>query len=240
SASKSTTSTTLSGVDIIDTNQPSATEQTLYVYQPGNAINEYQGTASQSLQQLEQGAPVVIQGNSTTYSPEAGLRWEWQLQTTLTRTVEPVSNGTNVPPYSETPWVWASVPGLPQNDPWYYLPNVPNAGLSNGTSQPTGWMVVDPGLPDFQETISGTVQNWLMGYYVYHNGDYGFQPTDPAVYEPPDAPYKPNQIEDPWAYYFATEAELTLTNSVKADNPIGIDFSGPAQASVNITSDTPV
>ena len=34
--------------------------------------------------------------------------------------------------------------------------------------------------------------------------------------------------------------ELTLTDSVKADNPIGIDFSGSAQADVNITSDAPV
>src|SRR5208337_588347 len=242
SASKSTTSTTLSGVDMIDTNQPAATAQTLYVYQPGNVIDEYQGTASQSLQQLEQGAPVVIQGNSTTYSPEAGLRWEWQLQTDLTRTVEQASNETNVPPFSETAWTFTPVPGLPENDYWYYLPNVPNADISNGTSQPTGWTQVDTGLEntDFQETISGSVQSWLWAGYVYHNGDYGFQPTDPAVYEPPDASYKPNQIEDPWEYYFATEAELTLTDSVKADNPIGIDFSGPAQAAVSITSDQPV
>ncbi len=45
---------------------------------------------------------------------------------------------------------------------------------------------------------------------------------------------------DPWAFYFPLDVELTLTESVKADNPIGIDFSGPDQATVTITSDTPV
>ena len=63
--------------------------------------------------------------------------------------------------------------------------------------------------------------------YIYHNGNYGFQPTDPAIAAPPGDP-KAGQLEDPWVYYFATLAELTLTNSVKADNPIGIHFSGQA------------
>jgi Bacterial Ig-like domain (group 3)/MBG domain (YGX type) len=238
SASKSTASTSLSGVDIIDTNQPAATQQTLYVYQPGNFINVYRGTASQSLQQLKQGTPAVISGNSTTYSPETGLRWEWQLQSTLTRDVHAVDDGTNVPPFSESAWVFSPA-GLPQNDPWYYLPNVPNADISDGTSQPNGWTVVAPGLPDFEETISGSVQNWETGFYIYHNGNFGFQPTDPAVQAPPSDP-KAGQLEDPWVYYFATEAELTLTNSVKADNPIGIHFSGPATAVINIVSDQPV
>ncbi len=238
SASKSTTSTSLNGVDIIDTNQPAATGQTLFVYQPGSVIDEYQGTAGQTEQQLQQGSPVaVIQGNSTSYSPEAGLRWESQLQTDLTRTVTP-NSGTGESPFSETPWAYTAVSGNPENDPWYYLTSQ-NGDISDASSQPAGWTVDDAGLPAFEETISGNVLNWVMADYIYHNHDYGFAPTDPAVPAPPGDP-KAGQLEDPWAYYFATEVELTLTESVKADNPIGIDFSGPAQATISITSDTPV
>ena len=111
-ASQSATSTSLSGVDIIDTEQPAQTEQTLFVYQPGDVIDEYQGTASQSLLQLQQGSPAaVINGNSTSYSPLAGLRWQWQLQATLTRTVAP-----NIPVnpqfFEETPWIFAPTPWM--------------------------------------------------------------------------------------------------------------------------------
>src|SRR6185312_6585539 len=163
----------------------------------------------------------VINGDSTTYSPEAGLRWEWQLQTHLTRTVDFATiAGTGLLSWTATPWAFTSVSGLTENDPWYYL-TTPNGTLANATSQPTGWTVIEPGLPAFEETISGTVQEWIPGFYVYHNGNYGFQPTNPEIDEPPGQP-KAGQQEDPWIYYFAAQAELTLTNSVKADNPIGI------------------
>src|SRR5581483_6954280 len=73
--------------------------QSLLVYRPDNTIAVYLGTASQSVQQLEQGSPVsVIAGNQTTFtSPVPGLRWEWQLQTTMQRTVNP-GFITNPPP----------------------------------------------------------------------------------------------------------------------------------------------
>ena len=160
SASKSTTSTTLSGVDIIDTNQPAATEQMLLVYQGGNVIDEYQGTAGQTEQQLEQGSPVaVIQGSSTSYAPEAGLRWQWKLQTTLARSSVPGGLG---------PWGFASslVDGENNNNnPWYYLDanDKPTAADSTGTtSTPFGQLVTKSDSdPAFEESISGTVQNWF-------------------------------------------------------------------------------
>ena len=139
SASKSTTSTTLSGVDIIDTNQPAATEQTLFVYQPGNVIDEYQGTAGKTEQQLEQGSPfAMIHGSSTSYAPLAGLRWRWQLQTTLTRS--PIPGGLG-------PWGFASslVDGeTNNNNPWYYLDangNPTPADSTGTTSTPFGQLV---------------------------------------------------------------------------------------------------
>ncbi len=160
SASKSTTSTTLSGVDIIDTNQPAATEQTLLVYQPGNVIDEYRGTAGKTEQQLEQGSPAVIPGSSTSYAPLAGLRWQWQLQTTLTRSA--TEDGTGL-----TPWGFASssVDGeTNDNNPWYYLDangNPTPADSTGTTSTPFGQLVAGSDSdPAFEETISGTVQSW--------------------------------------------------------------------------------
>ncbi len=186
-ASTSATSTTLSGVDIIDTEQPTQTAQTLFVYQPGDVIDEYQGTASQSLLQLQQGSPAaVINGNSTSYSPLAGLRWQWQLQATLTRTVAP-----NIPVnpqfFEETPWIFASnaVDGeTNDNNPWYYLDanGNPTPADSTGTnSTPFGQLVTGSDSdPIFEEAISGDVLAWYMAYYVYHNHDYGFSPDRTA------------------------------------------------------------
>jgi hypothetical protein len=218
SASKSTTSPALSGIDIIDTNQPAATQQKLYVYQPGNVIDEYQGTADLSVQQLEQGSPVVIQGNSTTYSPETGLRWEWQLQATMQ---QPNLNPSVI---TSAGWVFdtTDVSGVTSANPWYYL-EVQNGHVANGTTQPTGWLVVNGGLPDFQETIDGTVTNSISESIYHVDNHYQFAEFDHSGI-------------DPWTYIYATQAELTLTNSVKADNPIGLHFSGASHASVNINS----
>ena len=125
--SRSTTSASLSGVDIIDTNQPAASEQTLFVYQPGDVINEYIGTASQSVQQLEQSSPSVIEGNSTSYFPEAGLRWEWQLQATMEQNL-------TIGDVTTAGWTFdaTDVPGTTANNPWYYLDD-PNAEILDFT-----------------------------------------------------------------------------------------------------------
>jgi len=60
----------------------------VYKYVPGTGISVYQGSASETYAWLEQNtAPIQnISGTSTTYSPRAGQRWEWQLQASLSRT----------------------------------------------------------------------------------------------------------------------------------------------------------
>jgi hypothetical protein len=235
SASTSTASSTLSGVDIIDTNLPAATEQTLYVYNPGGVIDEYQGTASLSPQQLEAGSPFnAVQGNSISYSPETGLLWQWQLQTTMEQSSLQTGDIATAGWTADT----VDVPGTTASNPWYYL-TTPNGTAADGTITPTGWTTVDTSvpdsdIPDFQETISGAVLEDLnTGGEFQTNGHFGFATTEPAD-------IVDGVTIDPWTFEYATEAELTLTLSIKADNPIGINFSGPAQAGVSITSDTPV
>jgi hypothetical protein len=246
SASNSTTSPWLSGVDIIDRFYDTPTH-TLYVYQPDNTIAVYAGTADQSVQQLQQGPPVqVISGQEASYSPASGLRWQWQLQTTIQQPgniFHPFTPGT----VSTAGWAFDTQgvenpgdenhPGGLQNldqNPWYYL-KVQDGDINDGTTTPTGWTVLAPELHDydFEETISGTVTGFRQLTVHYHDGHFGFAPTNP--------PFSDSRGEvDPWTYIYATRAELTLTNSVKADNPIGINFAGPTQATVTITSSTPV
>ena len=43
-----------------------------------------------------------------------------------------------------------------------------------------------------------------------------------------------------WHYYYPNNAELTMVMSVRADNPVGIDFSGRAEGRVSIVSNAPV
>src|SRR5262249_2840833 len=79
--------------DIIDTNQPAASRQTLYVYTPGTGISVYQGTADQTQQDLQATTAIrKTSASSETYSPETGLRWQWQLQAKLTRNLNRTSN----------------------------------------------------------------------------------------------------------------------------------------------------
>jgi hypothetical protein len=237
----------LGSVEIVDTRQD---DQNLYVYQPGPMITDYSvsGTTTWTIQQLEQitgfslpGGGVVTfltqtKGNSTTYQPQAGLAFQWQLQANLARTVTAVSNGTSLPTYNETSWTFQTAPGeADNNNPWYYLDanGNPTAPTPSGTgSTPFGYLVTGVEAIPFSESITGSV-GWEMFPYLYHSNHFNFNPTDPPVSDSTGQ-------ADPWAYYFATTATLTLTNTVKADNPIGISFSGSAQAGVTITSDAPV
>jgi hypothetical protein len=230
-------------VDIIDTEQPSAKEQTLYVYEPGSdQVQEYQGRASLSVQQLQSPShsSTVTPGNSTNYSPLTGLRWQWQLQANLSRTVSASGMTGQAPTLTATPWAFASSQydgETNNNDPWYYLDadGNPTAATSNGMgSTPYGELVLEPGLPVFQETITGNIDNWFSLQASYKGRQYGFQPSNPPDYFPDGSEI------DPWEYFFVTGATLTLTNSVEADNPIGINFSGASQGFVNITTVSPV
>jgi hypothetical protein len=235
----SLSATVESQVDIIDTNQPAASRHTLYVYQPGGGIDVYHGTASQTAAQLIQGAtPTVLSGaTSTSYSPETGLRWQWTLQASLSRTVfENYDGSGNFTGLGDTNWTFAVPTGeINANNPWVYLDanGDPTPATPSGTgSTPTGEAVVQPGLPTFQEKITGSTYDVLTELVHYHSGHYGFAT---------DGEKESDGTEiDPWYYDYVGGATLTLTTSVAADNAIGIDFSGLTRGEVNITSNAPV
>ena len=98
----------------------------------------------------------------------------------------------------------------------------PNDGSLTSTA--VGQVVLEPGLPEFQETITGSSSDVFYQGIVYHHS-YDF--------------YSGGAV-DPWVYEYPLDASLTLTMSVAADNPIDIDFTGNSGSAVTITSDAPV
>ncbi len=231
-------STVSSQVDVIDTNQPPASQQSLYIYQPGVGTSTYRGTASETETELLAGPHVLSpSGTTATYFPESGLRFQWQLQANLTRDlgIGYDSKG-NITSLSPGNWVFSTPAGeLNANDPWVYLDDGSPTAVVSDMSTPTGSMINDLSLEsdDFSETITGSATSGYSQGVNYHDGDYGFAPTSPKMTDS-------GGVIDPWIYSYIDSATLTLTNSVKADNPIGIDFSGLTSGQVTINSNAPV
>jgi hypothetical protein len=240
--SDSQTGSVVSKVDITDTNQPAATRQTLYVYQPGQPIAVYQGAAGAT---LGTGTPSsTVTDTSATYNPEAGLCWQWVQQATLGRTITYDSKVGNSS-WAVSDWVWTS--GTATN-PWEYVD--PSTGQEIGQTAPVGQQIIDTSLENtaFTESITGSSSigfSWDVQYHHDSNGNthYGFAnadgPLDPS-YDPNDSVYHSVNGGSDWYYYYPNSAALTLTSSVKADNPITVDFNGLSAGNVSITSNAPV
>ena len=234
----SLSSTVSSRVDIIDTNQPTASQHTLYVYQPGVGISTYQGTAVQTESDLQEGSPVAFTSGATaSHSPETGLHLQWQLQANLTRNLDlGVNSSGDINSISPGNWVFSTPQGeVNANDPWVYLANGQPTPVVNFVSTPSGIIVDDPSLSgdDFYESISASVSASYTQLVYYHDGHFGFTHTNPSFSDS-------SGVVDPWYYGYVDSATLTLTNSVKADNPIGVDFSGLTTGLVTINSNAPV
>ncbi len=238
--SASTSQTSIpSEVDIIDTFKPLTSQQSLYVYHAGGGILEYSGPATASVLQLQQGIPSGgWSGNTATYNPEVGLRWTWQYQAYLSRTVSQASTAGgnfNGPSFVEaTPWVFDPSTESNTVGPWGYLGGQLDTSLEGL-----------PGQVPFDETISGTTQtssDTIEDIFMYYPaGEDGF--TGPTQEFPPGNGFPGIDNGNPvvvWNYLFPEYASVTLTDSVYASNPIGINFTGPALSLVSITSDAPV
>ena len=242
-----------STLDITDTDKFGSQEQTLYVYQPGSPIQEYTGQAGVT---LGSGTPsATVSGTSASYDPEAGARWTWEDTASLYRTQTTLFSSEDVPTLAYngdtstlpsdwlSAWGWGT-PGNPNTNqnPW----TVSNAGVSttSGISDDTA----------LSETISGTVPAGTLPTSI---PSYTSQPPVTSYNENSSVaswtPFEYNNNfgfnnfgsgtshKNWWNYYWPLQASLTLTNSVKADYPIAIDFSGAsASGTVNITSNAPV
>ena len=247
----------LSGtVEIVDTLKTSGIDHIWYVYTPGAGTSYY--TSSDPNATLAQ-ATLVSSGDATsfTYLPVSGLRWQWQQTAFLSRTVTLNPTNSQINPQS-TVWGFNDPNGNPlgvgANNVWYYTDTVdPTSAVagSNGTlflyngqvlsTDPahSGSLISAPGLSaiPMMETISGSV-----GFTEVQAVDYDCtQKESVSCGTQSQGSYNGfTSSQDWWDFDYITQGTVTMSTSVKADNPVGIDFSGSGRGSVSITSNAPV
>jgi hypothetical protein len=198
----------ISQVRIIDTNQPAASNQTLYVYQPGQPIAVWTGPQDATIDQLIQTGS--LSGTTVSYQTESGLRWQWVQTAKLQRNSFGAVNSSS---WGLHDWHWENSPG----NPWRYV----TPGTSAQTSDEVGQLINSPGGPVFQQEVTGAVHASTIIHAHYDRNQASHNSFD-------------------WYFEYPTEVSLTLTSSVKADNPIAINFGSITIGSVAIHSDAPV
>lgn len=225
-------------VQITDTGRSAATRQWLYLYSPADGLRVFNGAAGV---ELGGGTPVFTSnGSSYWFDPRPGLRWEWQLRARMTRQLATDSNGWVS---SVSGWNWVAVdPQLDANDPWRYATvNQFNNFTSATTKVPTGRLVMQAGGPVFQQDITATNFDFFRQGVNYHGCgsnnicNYGFRRTGTYT-----SGSRNGEAFANWGYQMATGATLVMTQSVRADNRIGVDFAGNPRGTINVTSNAPV
>jgi hypothetical protein len=252
-------------VEIYDTLTASGPNHWWYIFTPGVGTNVYNATGASATLQNGANFQYSTTGQSFSYSPQSGTRWEWAKMAFLAQDVSNI-------PANAGAWFWTdpSFVGLtqPVSDPWYWvdtvdplsavagskgtlfsfngsnlnqIPDNRGLGVFSG-SYPTTILTKDPGragiltfgnnpfAPNFTETITGGVG---LGAKMITNADCMWR-NDKHCYS-----WNGNFNTD-WSFDYLGRAFVKVTVSVKADNPIGIDFGGPAAGLVSIISSAPV
>jgi filamentous hemagglutinin family protein len=150
-------------------------------------------------------------GNTVQYNPLTGIRYQWSQSASLYRNV--VDNDST---FSVSNWAWSN-----PADIWTVDAGRVVAGNGNTSV--------------YQRDVSGTMgTNYWVGV-AYHGCDggvgsechYGFSATGQE---------EGGEWYGLWQYNFPTLASITVTQSVKADNPFNISFVGNAKGSITATS----
>ncbi|WP_426209754.1 beta strand repeat-containing protein [Massilia sp. TWP1-3-3] len=199
-------------IDITNTALDASNNHYLYTYDPAVGMKMYRGAA------WTKGQDLAYVGSSASasaeFAPVKNMRWEWKQNASLARTIGYVNDGWVV---TATNWQFNG----DRNNPW----SAPEGKLVQGAS----------GAADFIQDITGysTKQGTSFGYggcdgYNNHGGcNYGFLQTEQ---------YSNGIWRARWNYNHVNTATLQMTSSVRADNPIRIDFSGNTVGEVNIAS----
>lgn len=220
-----------SKVEIIDTMRSSSANHWLYEYVPGQGITLYSGAQTAAIGPGAAGNASVtpLGGSATSFAPTAGLRWNWSEYADLSRTVSTDASG-----FIQTPtnWVWNNVV---LNNPWHYSDQFGNASAS-----PTGWLTTQANQPVFKQTVSGATTNMLYYSYGYGGCDSGPAGAQCNYGFVARGQNSAGTWRGYWDYNYPRNAHLTLSSSVKADNPVAIDFSGNSRGAVAINSNAAV
>jgi hypothetical protein len=187
-------------------------KHSLWVYKGGQGVTLYEATrGSAAAGNLRATTGTLLAGNSTTYDPLAGQRWQWTESAHISRTY-------SYDPTQASHWTFSGN----RNDPW------------TRSSQRLTGQAAD--LPFFRQNITVAEHYGLYQWGVTMggcNGDgwcnYGYRRDDTR-----------SDGRAPWIHYYPTQAWITMTMSVKADNPIAISFSGLGTSEVTINSNAAV
>jgi filamentous hemagglutinin family protein len=165
------------------------------------------------------------------YDPEAGLRYQWQQQVNLKRSIPTLQSVSN--------WGYVDASGVAVATPQYLL-------VSSGVIEHSSISA------NFTESIAATATYGAIGNSntasvvdVYYHGcggsngsgcHYGFSRTTDAAGDI----HNDSHGAGVWQYVLPTDAQLLLTSSVKADNRIRINFQGNASGQVLVNSNANV
>lgn len=220
----------------VGSNAGNLTSTVQIVDQLSGTNNIYRYTAGQGLQHLQttdlnsfctagidctNGAP-IINTNDATYTPQAGSRLTWTLESTMTRAVS--TDGA----YQD--WSFQT-PALTTN-PWQY---VSGGGLTgNPTAQITSSGNTND--PAFSERITAWENNSYAVGVAYHGCDssgchFGF---------PSNSTQTDSNGGNAWLYVYPTAVTLDLNVTVRADYAFGIKFGGSTTGSINVNTNSPL
>ena len=219
---------------------------TTYTYSPRDGVRKY--LTVNGANPTDSTPYTTISASSATFNPVAGSRFQWIEEAAIERTVVSVSttNGCCV-----TNWVWdTSIHGVNQNSPWSYLNS--SFADSTGESDPTALTTTPMGFviknvndtSAFSQVITGGLNNsTFFTQHFYGCGsnnvcNHGF--VSNGQKEAHNAASHADEVYAAWTFTVSTAAWLRVTASVKADYPVGINFSGNANAFINIQSNAGV
>jgi hypothetical protein len=203
-------------VSITDLNiDDTSRQQTTYVYD-GAGIKIYRGASGVDLPKAGVVADRII-GPVATFDPQQDARWEWQLGAHLTRRVNLNLGGANSP--------GGNFPGVDASRWIFDFPTVTADGWGPWTASgagAAGRIVFDSHPEAFVQRLSAANPGL----------DYSLTVPYPTFTDFKDGTgFSPDH-----KFLFPSKVSLTMTMSVKADWPIGIDFSGTSFGEIRVAS----
>jgi hypothetical protein len=230
----------VSKITIVDRLITSGPNTTVYAYTPGSGIAVYK-TNNGAQPVLGTTTPVAfVSGDTTSYTPVAGTRYEWTQQALLERVGLTVANRNQRDVVSY--WVYSS--GTSSN-PWVYVdaqsPSTnpgadPRYWWSRSAQSPSATPVSGRLTNNTSLTNIGLTQTITGGHldFINNSASYGGCQLGSPNYCDRGFVGQPGASQAVWDYNYATRAFVQVTASVKADNPFAISFAGNAAGRVNI------
>ena len=230
-----------SSVELIDTNRML---DTLYSYTNGTVTTSTRPVLSVNADGTGNvGSGVyVVQGSggpNIVYSLQSGMRWNWALNATLSRTYNGTGDANTWSVGNE--WTWNFPTGQP-NNPWSYCYD---QSCDSGTqTTPYGFLTTNTGDSTvFEQSISGDLSEssgWILDYHGCGKGGPGNQVCNFGFEETNTSGCSGDNPCAGWLYTPLTSGYLTMDMSVTASEPIDINFGGTSTGTVNVTSNSPV